>query len=228
MTEILKNLKYDERDGKFIKVREEFYQELKKNFACDNYDEIIKYIFEEVFNRKLSQEEAKTEFESLFSDKTDELVKFLYSTIDAVYNGKEDKEKDVLDKILSNDSKRKQKNEKYSNFGKNRRKSSRDYYNNRKDKNEYRHYQNRKNPKTTKMKIGNKEITLHSQKRSRSRSYEQEEYEGEKYQKYDDYQNYPNMYPRGYYPQDDPRMFPNQMVRGGFQFYPPMIGMFRR
>ena len=228
MSEIIMLNTYNERDPRFIKIRDEFYQELKKNFACDNYDEIIKYVFEEVFKNKLQKSACITEFESLFSEKTEELVNLLFKLAEQHLKEpeeKQEKDKDVLDKILSNEHKRSfQKNER--SFQK-RRKSSRDYYIPGKDRND-RHYSSnlgRKGRGPNRIKIGNKEVIIHNQ-RKRSRSRSNSDVEKNRYSKYDDYQGYNDQpYQRGFYPQPQPRMYQSPMMRGRFPpYFQPMMG----
>ena len=49
--DVITSIDYNESDEKFIKIRQLFKDELKRHFSVDgdNYDEIIKYIFEGVF-----------------------------------------------------------------------------------------------------------------------------------------------------------------------------------
>lgn len=243
MTDVIKTTQYDERDPKFIKIREEFSQELKKNFSCDNYEEIIKYVFEEVFKNKLQKSVCIAEFETLFAEKTEELVNMLFRL--AEQNLKEtdskfdnDKDKDVLEKILSNEPRNKpyQKTE-YKYQKKNlERKKSKDFYNqgksNDKERNAHHNSIRKGIFRNNKIKVGSKEVILHniSRKRSRSRSNSNDN-KNERLQKnylsQEDYQNYldSNFSNRGFYQPTQRGIFQSQMIRSGrFPFFQPMMG----
>ena len=107
MTDIITSIKYDEKDPKFIQIKNEFTAEIQKRFSCDNYEDITKYVFGEVFQKQHSKETCIKELESIFNDKTEEIINYLWNLVDRVVNEHEDNNNakgDVLDKIFKDDN----------------------------------------------------------------------------------------------------------------------------
>lgn len=241
MSDIIKNIKFDERDDRFIKLREKFTEEIKKNFDCENYDEVVKYVFQEVFENKMQKETCMVEFNQIFDERTEDYVNLLFDLAEQILGEGEEKEiNEGEEKGLHNERQRKYSSKRgegsYGNYSGRReggyKKGGRDYY---QQKERFYGNQNRRggNPRGgNKIKIGNKEVILHNQRRrSRSRENSEDELKNENVGRYpktymEDYQEYPGQgfQGRGYYGQMPPRMYP-PMMRGGkyMPYYPQMI-----
>lgn len=247
MTDVITSIKYDEKDPKFIQIKNEFTAEIQKRFSCDNYEDITKYVFGEVFQKQHSKETCIKELESIFNDKTEEIINYLWNLVDRVVNEHEDNNNakgDVLDKIFKDDNKKKPftkqdskekkgsgdfTNDRYNTKRQDRRKGSKDYQkgNNQRD-NRDRYHNNRKgnygnkfnNSGNDRMRVGNKEVIIHSnRRRERSRSRSDDNDNSGRYD--DDYQgNYPPQ--RGGHYQRG--MYPPMPMRYGpyYQQYPMM------
>jgi hypothetical protein len=44
MSNIFPNVRMDENDTRYVKLKESFLEEIKSRFTCENYDPIIKYL----------------------------------------------------------------------------------------------------------------------------------------------------------------------------------------
>ena len=52
MSDVLTSINYDEKDPIFNQIKDEFTEELSKRFSSENYEEITKYVFVEVFKKQ--------------------------------------------------------------------------------------------------------------------------------------------------------------------------------
>ena len=147
MTDTISTINYNENDKIFLKIREKFKEKLKKLFICEDYDQIIKYVFEDVFKDKTPKEKCKADFEPIFHDKTNSIVDFLWDIVDESVN--ESKNENQNEKEKGNF-----KYEKSRKFIRRKRISFQ---------------KGNKKLKKGKMKIGSKDIILHK-KRDRSRN----------------------------------------------------------
>jgi hypothetical protein len=149
MTDTISTINYNENDKIFLKIREKFKEKLKKLFICDDYDQIIKYVFEVVFKDKTPKEKCIADFEQIFHDKTNLIVDFLWELVDESVN----------------ESKNENKNEKEKEKGNFKYEKSRKFIRRKRISIQ----KGNKKLKKGKMKIGSKDIILHK-KRDRSRN----------------------------------------------------------
>jgi hypothetical protein len=126
--DVITSIDYNESDEKFIKIRQLFKDELKRHFSVDgdNYDEIIKYIFEGVFKNKTNKQTCIKDFESIFKNKTEEIINKLWKFVDDVVN---EKKRDLIDDLTYQKKEYKKRNYGHYNKG---NKFSRNNVNNRK------------------------------------------------------------------------------------------------
>ena len=99
MTDTISTINYNENDKIFLKIREKFKEKLKKLFICDDYDQIIKYVFEVVFKDKTPKEKCIADFEPIFHDKTDLIVDFLWNLVEETINESKNENKIEKEKI---------------------------------------------------------------------------------------------------------------------------------
>ena len=149
MTDTISTINYNENDKIFLKIREKFKEKLKKLFICEDYDQIIKYVFESVFRDKTPKEKCIADFEPIFHDKTDLIVDFLWNLVEETINESKNENKTEKEKINFQ-------------YNKPRKFIRRKRISFQKGKN--------KKLKKGKLRIGNKEIKLHNKKRERSRN----------------------------------------------------------
>ena len=69
MTDVLTSINYDEKDPIFIQIKDEFTEELSKRFSSENYEEITKYVFVEVFKKQHTKQNCINELSSIFKDR---------------------------------------------------------------------------------------------------------------------------------------------------------------
>ncbi len=158
---------YDEKNPTFLKIREKFKEKLTTLFSCEDYDQIIKYIFDGVFKDKTPKKKCIVDFEPIFKDKTIQLMGFLWDLVEKTVNESKNNTEDQEDNHNENSISRNQnRNGNYSKTNK-------------------------------RMKIGNKEVILHNNRnRSRSNSnnkYNEEEYQGSQRNMYNQRGRYYNM-----------------------------------
>ena len=149
MTDTISTINYNENDKIFLKIREKFKEKLKKLFICEDYDQIIKYVFEDVFKDKTPKEKCKADFEPIFHDKTNSIVDFLW---------------DIVDESVNESKNENQKKKEKGNF---KYEKSRKFI--RRKRISFPKGNNKK-IKKGKMRIGSKEVILHNKKRERSRN----------------------------------------------------------
>ena len=167
---------YDEKDPIFLKIREKFKEKLTTLFSCEDYDQIIKYIFDGVFKDKTPKKKCIVDFEPIFKDKTNQLMGFLWDLAEKTVN----ESKNNIEEQDENQYNSKSISRKINRNGNYQRGNLR--------------------LKGERMRIGNKEVILHNNRtRSRSNSnnnYNEEEYQGN-YQRgiYNQRGRYSNMMP---------------------------------
>lgn len=233
MSDVLTSINYDEKDPIFNQIKDEFTEELSKRFSSENYEEITKYVFVEVFKKQHTKQNCIKELSSIFKDKTEDIINFLWNLVDKKLKEKDQDNSakgDVLVNILKddhkknspskNDSRERSHDYKYDNKRNDRRKGSRDY---QRGNNRDKYYNNRRGGYNNKysserMKIGDKEVILHpgsNRRRERSRSRDEDN------EQYDDEYNYPPQrgghFQRGMYP-------PMPMMYGKYYQQYPMMG----
>ena len=82
---------YNEKDPIFLKIREKFKEKLTTLFSCEDYDQIIKYIFDGVFKDKTPKKKCIVDFEPIFKDKTNQLMGFLWDLVEKTVNESKNK-----------------------------------------------------------------------------------------------------------------------------------------
>jgi hypothetical protein len=182
-------INFETSNPKYNQIKEEFDAEIKKHFNCDNYDEIVNFVFDLVFIKKTPKNECISSLQKVFSGKTEDIVNFLWNLVDKINKGEDllvdlirsdsQKQKDKEKRKDSYTSKRKETTSSQDNANKNR-KGNRDYRNNNRDRYNRKgrnKFDNSDSYGNERMKIGNKEVIIHGSRnnnkhreRDRSRS----------------------------------------------------------
>ena len=90
-TDAITSVIYDEKDPIFLKIREKFKEKLTTLFACEDYDQIIKYVFDGVFKDKTPKKKCIIDFEPIFHDKTTQLMGYLWDLVEKTVNESKNK-----------------------------------------------------------------------------------------------------------------------------------------
>ena len=125
MDDIISYKNYDETDQVYQKIKREFTNKLKQKYECEDYDAIINYIFNYVFKNKATKQQCINKFGSIFNNKSDKMVNYLWKiTKDAEYSiEKSDSDSDYS----SNYKAKKRKDIRKSRLSRYQRDSSRSY-----------------------------------------------------------------------------------------------------
>ena len=170
MQDIITNCDYNESDPIYKKIRKEFINKLKEKYQCEDYDTIANYVFDYAFKQKATKSECIQKMDSLFNNKADIMIDYLWKITHEAEN--EDSDTDSYKR----DSRKTKQNKYFRN------------------------------------------------KRDRSRSYSKER-PSSKFD-FDNYNNYPSMMPKGFYPPPKGRFGGGMMPMGsGYPSYimPPII-----
>ena len=131
--EIISTREYDKTHPVYIKIKKEFAKLLKSKYNCDDFDKIVDYVMQFVFEKKATKAECISNMDSLFNGKADVMMNFLWDLTKDIENS-------------SNDDFNKKKSWKY----KNRERSRSNSNENSKNKfnyNNYSKYQNNMMPR---------------------------------------------------------------------------------
>lgn len=87
MDDIISNKDYDETNPVYQKIKREFTNKLKQKYECEDYDAIINYIFNYVFKNKATKQQCITKLDSIFNNKSEFMVDYLWKiTKEAEYS----------------------------------------------------------------------------------------------------------------------------------------------
>ena len=139
--DIISSIDYDESNPIYQKVKKEFTNKIKEKYQCDNYDDIVKYVFDFVFKDKLSKSECIEKLNSVFNNKASTMIDFLWMIT-------REAEKDQEDDFDSDEGYRnpnfkkggKQWVDKYKTKGRNIFDNRQKYYKNKRDRDRSRSY----------------------------------------------------------------------------------------
>ena len=166
MQDIISHYDYNESDPIYKKIRKEFTNKLKEKYQCEDYDIIVNYVFDYVFKQKATKSECIQKMGSIFNNKADIMIDYLWKITHEAENDNSDSDSYKRDSRKTKPSK---------------------YYRN---------------------------------KRDRSRSYSKERPPSSKFD-FDNYNNYPPMMPKGFYPPPKGGFGGGMMPMGGA--YPPYM-----
>ena len=79
------NIQYDPKEPKQIEIKNEFIKVLKENCECEDYNQVIEYLFPNIFGSKQTRREMIEEYQAMFESKTEELLDELISITNKVY-----------------------------------------------------------------------------------------------------------------------------------------------
>ena len=93
--EIISQNEYDKSHPVYIKIRKEFAKKLKSKYNCDDFDKIVDYVMNFVFEKTATKSECISNMNSLFNGKADVMIDYLWkitkdieSTNDSDYSEK--------------------------------------------------------------------------------------------------------------------------------------------
>ena len=88
--EIISTREYDKTHPVYIKIKKEFAKKLKSKYNCDDFDKIVDYVMQFVFEKKATKAECISNMNSLFNGKPDEMVNFLWDLTKNIENSSND------------------------------------------------------------------------------------------------------------------------------------------
>ena len=77
-TDIITQANYVETDLIYQKIKKDFIGKLKEKYQCDDYDSLVKYVFDLVFIKKHSKPKCIEEVNSIFNNKADVMINYLW------------------------------------------------------------------------------------------------------------------------------------------------------
>lgn len=199
--DIISSINYEDSNPVYQKIKKRFTNKLKDKYECEDYEGIVKYVFDYVFKKKSPKASCVENLNSIFNDKASEIMDFLWKITKEA-----EKEQEPND---SDDDSGQGSAERFGNRGPNRR-GPRNARNLRNNEKRIGSEKARKNSKDGKY--------FNKSKRDRSRSKSREN----KYD-YDLYPNYPPQ-PKGFYPPKGRFARPMMPVGGPYPpYYPPQM-----
>lgn len=69
---------YDKTHPVYMRIRKEFAKRLKAKYNCDDFDKIVDYIMDFVFEKKATKAECISNMNSLFNGKADVMIDYLW------------------------------------------------------------------------------------------------------------------------------------------------------
>ena len=84
---------YDKTHPVYNKVKKEFSKQLKKKYNCDDFDKIVDYIMEFVFEKKATKADCIENLNSVFNGKADVMMDYLWKLTKDVENNDYDNER---------------------------------------------------------------------------------------------------------------------------------------
>ena len=79
--EIVSSMNYDESSSAYHRIKNEFKNEIKERYQCEDYDIIVNYILDYVFKKKPTKSQCISKFDSIFHDKTKFMIENLCQII---------------------------------------------------------------------------------------------------------------------------------------------------
>ena len=84
---------YDKTHPVYLKIKKEFSRKLKSKYNCDDFDRIVDYIMDFVFEKKATKEECISNMNSLFNGKADVMIDYLWKLTKDIENSSDDYER---------------------------------------------------------------------------------------------------------------------------------------
>ena len=84
--EIISKNEYDKSHPVYIKIRKEFAKKLKSKYNCDDFDKIVDYVMDFVFEKKATKAECISNMNSLFNGKAEIMMDYLWDLTKDIEN----------------------------------------------------------------------------------------------------------------------------------------------
>ena len=139
--DIITSNDYNESNPIYQKIKNEFTNKLKDKYNCENFDDIVKYVFDFVFKDKLAKSVCIEKLNSVFKGKASDMVEFLWKITRDAEKGQEN-DFDSNDRNPNPFYKKggKQWTEKFKGKGRNTFDNKQKYYKNKRDRDRSRSY----------------------------------------------------------------------------------------
>ena len=87
--EIISKYDYDKTHPVYIKIKKEFSRKLKAKYNCENFDKVVDYVMEFVFEKKATKAECINNMDKLFNGKADVMMDYLWDLTKDIENSSE-------------------------------------------------------------------------------------------------------------------------------------------
>ena len=104
-TDIITKADYTETDPIYQKIKKDFISKLKEKYQCEDYESLVKYVFDLVFIKKHSKQKCIEEVNEIFNNKADVMINYLWQ-ITKKYENEELNENDEENPENSEDFKK--------------------------------------------------------------------------------------------------------------------------
>ena len=84
--EIISKNDYDKSHPVYIKIKKEFAKKLKSKYNCDDFDKIVDYVMDFVFEKKATKAECISNMNSLFNGKAEIMMDYLWDLTKDIEN----------------------------------------------------------------------------------------------------------------------------------------------
>ena len=92
--EIISNVNYDESNPVYKKIKREFTNKLQDKYQCEDYTSIVNYVFDNVFQKKLTKSECYKTFSDVFNNKPSQMIDYLWKITREAENDEDSAEDD--------------------------------------------------------------------------------------------------------------------------------------
>ena len=86
---IISTVDYEDNNPIYQKIKRQFKVKLEDKYRSDNYDDIVDYVFGIAFKKKTEKSKCIEKLNSVFKDKTSEMVNYLWKITSDIEKGQE-------------------------------------------------------------------------------------------------------------------------------------------
>ena len=80
---------YEDANPVYQRIKNKFKDTLKDKYNCENFDDIVDYVFNVAFKKRTEKSKCIEKFNSIFKDKTNEMVNYLWNLTRDIEKGQE-------------------------------------------------------------------------------------------------------------------------------------------
>ena len=127
--ELISSINYDESSPSYQRIKKEFKEKIKDRYHCVDYDFIVNYILDYVFQKKATKSQCMEKFNPIFHDKTKLMIDYLCEIINNEENKEDESDSDDSSLYYRKVIRNKRKRERSRSYSEEREKNKFDFDN---------------------------------------------------------------------------------------------------